>query len=77
MRLPANLALAAWSKSFTSIKEKVLNVSKVRTIVSWVLVVLLALAYLAAAAGKLTGAANRMFAHWGYAAWFCHADRSP
>lgn len=47
-----------------------MNVSKVRTIVSWVLAVLLALAYLAAAAGKLTGAANQMFAHWGYPAWF-------
>ena len=37
---------------------------------SWVLALLLALAFLAAAAGKLTGAATRMFAYWGYPAWF-------
>src|SRR5262249_41385019 len=47
-----------------------MNLSKVRIIISWVLVVLLALGYLAAAAGKLTGAANRMFTHWGYPTWF-------
>jgi len=44
--------------------------SKVRTIVGWVLAILLALGFLAAATGKLTGAATRMFAHWGYPAWF-------
>ncbi len=44
--------------------------SNVRNIIGWVLVVLLALAYLAAAAGKLTGAATQMFAQWGYPAWF-------
>jgi uncharacterized membrane protein YphA (DoxX/SURF4 family) len=33
-------------------------------------VVLLALGYLAAGAGKLTGAANQMFTHWGYPTWF-------
>jgi len=47
-----------------------MNPSKAGRIVSWVLVVLLALAYLASAAGKLTGAATDMFAHWGYPAWF-------
>ena len=47
-----------------------MSLSRVRTIISWVLVVLLALGYLAAAAGKLTGAANQMFTHWGYPAWF-------
>jgi putative oxidoreductase len=35
-----------------------------------VLVVLIALAYTASAAAKLTGAAIPMFAHWGYPAWF-------
>ncbi len=44
--------------------------SKLRIIIGWVLTVLLALAFLAAAAGKLTGAATAMFAHWGYPAWF-------
>jgi putative oxidoreductase len=47
-----------------------MKLSKVRNIIGWALVVLLALAYLAAAAGKLTGAATQMFAHWGYPAWF-------
>ncbi len=47
-----------------------MNPSKLRQIVSWVLVVLLALGYLAAAVGKLTGAAAPMFAQWGYPAWF-------
>jgi uncharacterized membrane protein YphA (DoxX/SURF4 family) len=47
-----------------------LNLSKGRTIVSWVLAVLLALAFLASAAGKLTGAATQTFAHWGYPPWF-------
>jgi len=45
-------------------------VSKTRIIISWVLVVLLALAFLASAAIKLTGIANPMFVHWGYSPWF-------
>lgn len=44
--------------------------SKTRIIISWVLVVLLALAFLASAATKLTGLALPTFAHWGYPAWF-------
>lgn len=44
--------------------------SKARSIVSWVLIVLLALVFLASAALKLTGVATPMFAHWGYPAWF-------
>jgi uncharacterized membrane protein YphA (DoxX/SURF4 family) len=47
-----------------------MNASKVRTIIGWVLASLLALGYLAAAIGKLTGAATQTFAHWGYPAWF-------
>lgn len=42
----------------------------VRNISSWVLAILLALAYLIAAAGKLTGAATPLFENWGYAPWF-------
>ena len=47
-----------------------MNLSQGRAIISWVLAGLLALAFLAGAAGKLTGAATRTFAHWGYPAWF-------
>ena len=47
-----------------------MNASKVRTIIGWVLASLLALGYLAAAIGKLTGAATQTFAHWGYPVWF-------
>ena len=47
-----------------------MNLSKVRIVAGWVLTVLLALGFLAASAGKLTGAATPMFAHWGYPAWF-------
>lgn len=47
-----------------------MNLSKGRTIIGWVLAVLIALAFLAAAAGKLTGSATQMFVHWGYPAWF-------
>jgi putative oxidoreductase len=35
-----------------------------------VLAVLIALAFLASAAAKLTGVASSMFTHWGYPAWF-------
>ena len=44
--------------------------SKTRTTISWVLVVLLALAFLASAAAKLSGVATPLFLHWGYPAWF-------
>ena len=47
-----------------------MNSLKVRLIVSWVLVVLIAAAYLMAALGKLSGAATEMFAGWGYPIWF-------
>ncbi len=46
-----------------------MNLSKARIIIGWILAVLLALGFLAAAA-KLTGAATQTFAHWGYPAWF-------
>ena len=44
--------------------------TKAKTVSSWILVVLLAAAFLLSALGKLTGAATEMFAGWGYAAWF-------
>lgn len=44
--------------------------TRFRTIVGWVLTVLLAAAFVMAATGKLTGAATEMFAGWGYSAWF-------
>ena len=44
--------------------------SRVRTVSSWVLVLLLAAGYLLAALGKLTGMAAPMFEGWGYAPWF-------
>lgn len=44
--------------------------SKVSNIISWVLVVLLALGFLLASLGKLTGAQTSMFEKWGYPAWF-------
>lgn len=47
-----------------------MNSSRVRNIIGWTLSVLLALGYLAAAAGKLTGAAAATFANWGYPSWF-------
>jgi putative oxidoreductase len=43
---------------------------RIRTIIGWVLAVILVLAFLASAAGKLTGAATQMFARWGYPGWF-------
>ncbi len=46
------------------------NITKVRSILAWVLLVLIALGFAAAALGKLTGAATPMFANWGYPAWF-------
>lgn len=47
-----------------------MNLSKMRTIIGWGLAILLALGFFAAAAGKLKGAADQRFAHWGYPAWF-------
>jgi len=47
-----------------------METSKVKSITSWVLVALLAMGYLAAAIGKLTGGATAMFVGWGYAPWF-------
>ena len=44
--------------------------SKARTIVGWVSVILLAGAFSMAAIGKLSGAATPMFEAWGYAPWF-------
>jgi len=44
--------------------------AKIRSVIGWILVVLLAAAYALAALGKLTGAATEMFASWGYPAWF-------
>ncbi len=44
--------------------------TRIRTIVGWVLAILLAAAYAMSAIGKLTGAATEMFAGWGYPAWF-------
>ena len=47
-----------------------MTASRAKTISSWVLVILLAAAYLLAAIGKLTGSATQMFDGWGYAPWF-------
>jgi putative oxidoreductase len=47
-----------------------MNLSKMRVVIGWVLAVLLTLGFLAAATGKLTGAATQTFARWGYPAWF-------
>ncbi len=44
--------------------------AQIRRIFSWVLAVLLAVGFLLAAAGKLTGAAVPMFEGWGYPTWF-------
>lgn len=44
--------------------------SKGRSIAAWVLVVALAVMFLLAALGKLTGAATPMFEAWGYPSWF-------
>ena len=41
-----------------------------RNVAAWVLSILLALAFLVAALGKLTGAALPLFENWGYPAWF-------
>ena len=43
---------------------------RIRIVIGWVLTALLALAFLASSAAKLTGVATPMFAHWGYPPWF-------
>lgn len=43
---------------------------KVYTIASWIILALVALGFILASIGKLTGAAAPMFAGWGYPAWF-------
>ena len=47
-----------------------MTTSKPRTVSGWILAILLALAFLLAAVGKLSGAATPMFEGWGYPAWF-------
>jgi len=44
--------------------------SNAKTIASWVLIGLVAVGFLLAALGKLTGAAAPMFEGWGYPSWF-------
>jgi len=44
--------------------------SKVKTVLSWVVLVPVGLLYLLAGAGKFSSGAIEMFANWGYAAWF-------
>lgn len=44
--------------------------SRVRPILSWVLVLLLAVMFGMAGLAKLGGNMNEMFANWGYPAWF-------
>ena len=44
--------------------------SRTKKISSWILAILVALGFLLAALGKLTGAQTEMFAGWGYAPWF-------
>jgi putative oxidoreductase len=45
---------------------------KTRKILMWVCIVLLALQFVAAAAGKLTGAAEENFIRWGYSGTFMY-----
>ncbi len=44
--------------------------SKVTSIISWIVVILLALLFFLASLGKITGAATPQFAEWGYPSWF-------
>ncbi|MEZ5346890.1 MAG: DoxX family protein [Pyrinomonadaceae bacterium] len=46
--------------------------TKASNLISWVLVVLLALGFLLASLGKLTGAQTQMFEQWGYPSWFAY-----
>lgn len=45
-------------------------VTRAKNIASWVLAALVALGFLLAAVGKLSGAQTEMFEGWGYAPWF-------
>lgn len=45
---------------------------KTRIIISWVLIVPIALLFAMAALSKLGGAAGSMFIDWGYPAWFAY-----
>jgi hypothetical protein len=45
---------------------------KVKKTVIWIRVVLLTLQFVAAAAGKLTGAAEKRFVDWGYSSIFSY-----
>ena len=47
--------------------------SKVATIVSWVLAVMLAMMYGMAGIGKFGDGGQEMFANWGYPGWFATA----
>ena len=47
-----------------------MSASRGRVIAAWVLIVALAVLFMLAAVGKLTGAATPMFEGWGYPAWF-------
>ena len=44
--------------------------NKIYAISSWIILGLVALGFILAALGKLTGAATPLFANWGYPAWF-------
>lgn len=43
---------------------------KIYLIASWIVLVLMALGFILASLGKLTGAATPAFTNWGYPAWF-------
>ncbi len=47
-----------------------MNASKVRTVLSWTLLVLVAAMFAMSALAKLGGRMTEMFAGWGYPAWF-------
>ncbi len=47
-----------------------MNTHKTSNIISWIFIVLLALGFLLASLGKLTGGQTAMFSNWGYPEWF-------
>ena len=47
-----------------------MSASKVRFVLSWILVLLVALLFGMSGAAKLAGRMTEMFADWGYPAWF-------
>ena len=47
-----------------------MNKTKILYVVSWIFAGLLAILFLLAGVGKLSGGATEMFAKWGYPAWF-------